>query len=109
VVRNLIETGSARHPFLGIQYQSLNPQSANQAGLSITEGALLDTILPGTPADRAGLEVGDVIVAINGAPVNDRQPLVSLLLEHVAGDTITVDVFRDGNTFQAQLTLGERA
>jgi 2-alkenal reductase len=109
VVRNLIETGNARHPFLGIQYQSLNPQLASEAGLSITEGALLDSVLPGTPAERAGLQVGDVVVAINGAPVNDRQPLVSLLLEHVAGDTITLDVLRDGTTFQTQLTLGERA
>lgn len=109
VVRNLIETGNARHPFLGIQYQSLNPQLASEAGLPISEGALLDSVLPGTPAERAGLQVGDVIVAINSATVNDRQPLVSLLLEHVAGDTITLDVLRDGTTFQTQLTLGERA
>jgi 2-alkenal reductase len=109
VVRNLIETGNARHPFLGIQYESLNPQLAGEASLSITEGALLNSVLPGTPAERAGLRVGDVIVAINGAPVNDRQPLVSLLLEHVAGDTVTLDVFREGQTFQTELTLGERA
>jgi 2-alkenal reductase len=44
VVRNLIETGDARHPFMGIQYQPLNPQVANEVGLDINEGALLDSV-----------------------------------------------------------------
>jgi 2-alkenal reductase len=109
VVQNLIETGNARHPFMGIQYASLNPQLATEAQLDITEGALLEVVMAGSPADRASLQVGDVIVAINGEPVNDRQPLVSLLLEHVAGETITLDVIRDDQQFQTQLTLGERA
>jgi 2-alkenal reductase len=109
VVRNLVETGDARHPFLGIQYQALNPQLANEAQLSVTEGALLEAIIDGTPADRAGLRVGDVIVAINGKSVDDRHSLVSLLLEHVAGDTITLEILRDGEIIETDLTLGERA
>jgi S1-C subfamily serine protease len=48
-------------------------------------------------------------VGINGERVDDRQPLVSLLLEHVAGETITLDVRRNSEVFQTQLTLGERA
>ena len=75
----------------------------------MAEGALLETIIDGTPADRAGLQVGDVIVAIEGTPVDDRHSLVSLLLEHVAGDTIMIDVLRNGQTFQTELMLGERA
>jgi len=109
VVRNLIERGDARHPFLGIQYQALNPQLATELGLNITQGALLDTIIDGTPADRAGLRSGDVIVAIEGQPVDDRHSLVSLLLEHVAGDTITIKILRDGKATETNLTLGERA
>jgi 2-alkenal reductase len=109
VVRNLVASGDARHPFLGIQYQPLNPQLASEIQLRITEGALLETILEGTPAARAGLRVGDVIVAIDGKRVDDRHSLVSLLLEHVAGDTIMLDVLRDGERFQTELTLGERA
>ena len=109
VVRNLIETGDARHPFLGIQYQQLNPQLATEMGLNVTQGALLDTIIEGTPADRAGLHPGDVIITIQGQPVDDRHSLVSLLLEHVAGETITLEVMRDGSTIQTELTLGKRA
>lgn len=109
VVRNLIESGSARQPFLGIRFQALNPQLANEMGLNITEGAYLEAVLDGTPAAQAGLQVGDIIVALNGRPVDDRNSLVSLLLEHVAGETVTLNVRRNGQTFQTELTLGERA
>lgn len=109
VVRNLIESGDARQPFLGIRFQALNPQLANEMGINITEGALLEAVIDGSPAAQAGLKTGDIIVAFNGQPVNDRNSLVSLLLEHVAGETITLNVLRSGQTFQTQLKLGQRA
>ena len=58
---------------------------------------------------KQGLQVGDIITAINGQSINERHPLVSLLIEHIAGETITVDILRNGETFQTNLTLGERA
>ncbi len=109
VVQRLIESGDARPSFLGIQYRDLNPQLANERQLSFTQGALLDEVVPGSPAAQAGLRTGDVIVRINGQALDDRHPLVSLLVEYVAGETITVDILRDGQTFQTKLTLGERA
>lgn len=109
VVRQLIEHGEVKPSFLGIQYQDLNPQLAGEQQLSITEGALLQEIVDGSPASQAGLRVGDVIVAVNGKQVSDRTPLVSLLIEHVAGETVTLDILRDGQVFQTSLTLGERA
>ena len=109
VVERLIETGEVRPSFLGIQYQELNPQLASEEGLNITYGALLQEIVPDTPAAQAGLRPGDVVVAINGQMIDERHPLLSLLLQYVAGETITVDVLRAGETFQTTLTLGERA
>jgi 2-alkenal reductase len=109
VSRQLIETGEARPPFLGIEFQELNPQLATESGLSITHGALLQRVVPNTPASRAGLQAGDVIIALNGRPVDDRRPLVSSLFEHVAGETITLQILRGDQTFEATLTLGERA
>jgi serine protease Do len=109
VVRQLIETGEAKPAFLGIQYQPLNPQSVSETGLSVSQGAMLQEIVAGTPAARAGLQVGDIVIAINGQSIDDRHPFVSLLLEHTAGETITLDLVRDGATLQTTLTLGERA
>jgi 2-alkenal reductase len=109
VVERLVETGDARPSFLGIQYQELNPQVVSEAQLTVNHGALLQEVLPGRPAAQAGLRVGDIIVAVNGQAVDDRHPLVSLLLEHVAGETVTIEILRAGATFQAELVLGERA
>ncbi len=108
VARNLIETGEARQPFLGIQFEPLNPQLALEQGLSINEGALLRSVVDGTPAQQAGLQVGDVIVGVDGQTVDDRNTLVSLLFQHVAGDTVTLDVLRGGQVFQTALTLTNR-
>jgi len=109
VVQQLIETGEAKPAFLGIQYQPLNPQLVGEARLSVSQGAILEEIVAGSPAARAGLQASDIIVAINGQSIDDRHPLVSLLLEHVAGESITLDIVRDGNPLQMTLTLGERA
>ncbi|HMQ56343.1 MAG TPA: PDZ domain-containing protein [Anaerolineae bacterium] len=108
MARNLIETGEARQPFLGIQFEPLNPQLALEQGLSINEGALLRSVVDGTPAQQAGLQVGDVIVGVDGQTVDDRNTLVSLLFQHVAGDTVTLDVLRGGQVFQTALTLTNR-
>jgi len=108
VAQRLIENGEVKPSFLGIQYQELNPQLVSQAGLSVSNGALLEEVVPDTPAAQVGLKSGDVIVAINGHQIDDRHPLVSLLLEHVAGETITLDILRDGEIIQTTLTLGER-
>lgn len=97
VVQQLIESGEVSPlPFVGIQSRELN------------EGVLLQDVLVDTPANQAGLQAGDVITTINGQPVDDRHPLVSLLLEHRADETITLDMLRDGEAFQTTLTLGER-
>ncbi len=109
VVQRLMQNGDARPSFLGVQYEELNPQVAIEKNLNITDGALLQEVVGGSPAAQAGLQAGDIITAVNGQPINERHPLVSLLIEHVAGETITLDILREGKTFQAKLTLGERA
>lgn len=109
VVQRLVESGEARPSYLGVEYQELNPQLAVEQNLTINQGALLQQIIGGSPAEQAGLRTGDIIIAVNGRPIDDRHPLVSLLIEHVAGETVTLDIMRNGETFQTELTLGERA
>jgi 2-alkenal reductase len=109
VAQRLIENGNARPSFLGVQYEELNPQVSIEKNLSIADGALLQEVVSGSPAAQAGLQAGDIITAVNGQPINERHPLVSLLIEHVAGETITMEIWRNGQTFQTNLTLGERA
>lgn len=105
---NLIASGKVGKPFLDVQYQELDPRLAIQGDLDISQGALPEDIVADAPAKLAGLKVSDIIVAVNGQQVDARHPLVSLLLKHVAGEVITVEVLRDGETFSVTITLGER-
>jgi S1-C subfamily serine protease len=69
------------------------------------DGALLAEILPGGPADEAGLQAGDVVVGVDGAPVASGEDLVNAISAHQPGDTVTLEL-ADGRTVEVE--LGER-
>jgi 2-alkenal reductase len=108
VTQQLIETGAVQWPVIGVFAGALNPQLAEEYGVSISEGAYVTEVIPGSPSEQAGLQVGDVIVAVNGKPVNDREPLVIHILSHKVGDQITVTVLRGSEQLDLQLTLAPR-
>lgn len=108
VVTRLIETGEVRTPYLGVNFEDLSPQLAMQEGIDVSDGAILRDVVADTPAARAGLQLGDVVVAINDVAIDERHSLLSLLLQYAPGETITLDVRRDGESLTVELTLGER-
>lgn len=69
-------------------------------------GAFLDDVEPGTPAAKAGLKRGDIILALNGAPVNSSGDLTARIASTAPGTTVQLKVFRDGKTFNVPVTLG---
>jgi len=129
VVPQLIAYGRYPHPWLGVQLLDLTPERARafrQAGMEVPveEGLLVIEVVPGGPADRAGIRGGDrivrlgnarillggdIITAINGEPVPDFQELtVYLETQTRVGDTVEVALIRDGKEQNVQVTLGER-
>ena len=72
------------------------------------EGVRLQDVLDGSPADRAGVKPGDVLLAIDEQPVTDLRSYSDLLKAHEAGDTITLELRRDGETVTLEATLTER-
>lgn len=76
----------------------------NLMGLS---GALVREVVPDSPADRAGLQVGDIIMGINDVPVDADHPLVMVLSDFKPGEKVTLKVWRAGQTRTISLTLGE--
>jgi len=108
VARQLIETGVAEMPFLGVSYSELNPQLSMEYGLSISSGALIEQVLEGTAAARAGLRARDIIIAINSTPIDDRHPLSQVLLEHSVGEEVMLTVARGEEQLQIPVTLGKR-
>ena len=102
-------------PYMGVSYQTIDRQLAERQDLPVTEGALVGGgqgenpgVQPGTPAADAGFQDGDIIVKVNGQAIDAEHPLDATLSHFAPGDTISVEVLRDGSTVTLSLTLGTR-
>lgn len=108
IADQLIATGKASHPYIGIQYVTVTSAMQRQYRLSRASGVLITAVGNGTPAAQAGLQVGDIIVAIDGAPVEDEGDVVVTLRRKAVGDTLNVTIDRDGKELNLSVTLAER-
>jgi S1-C subfamily serine protease len=119
----LIETGRYADPWLGISGIGLDQSLAETLGLSVQAGVLIQGIVTDGPADKAELRatdralggdsadaaaLGDIIVAIDGVPINDMDGLIVFLAETSVGQTVLVDVVRGDDTLIVEVTLEER-
>ncbi len=82
--------------FLGVQLEELTPQVAKKLGAKDVRGALVADVVPGGPAEKAGIERGDVIVAWNGQPVDNRTTLQFLIARTAVGTDVDCTLIRDG-------------
>jgi S1-C subfamily serine protease len=108
-VRQLISKGRAVHAFLGVQPAEVTPQLAQQFGLKVAAGALVQAVVPGSAAAKAGLEPGDVIVELGQRRVESVEDLFAALRGRHPGQRVAVKVVRDGKTMSVDVTLSERA
>jgi 2-alkenal reductase len=106
IVAQLIAHGQVEHPFIGVSYQEVDPQVASAMNLTVTDGIVVTQVVPGSPASQAGLQEGDVILALDAQKIDQDHALTSILLSHKTGDKVTLSVLRDGKQLQVKLTLG---
>ncbi len=122
VLNDLVTLGRVRRPALGVRTLPIGPELASQLGLPSDYGLLIIDVVPGSAAERAGLRGGtqraylgntpimiggDLIVAIDGQPVEDQQDLSHVMNNHRAGETVTVTIFRGQKKMDVKVTLGE--
>ncbi len=108
VVAQLIANGKVRRPYLGIGMQDLSAELRASFGKGAPEkGALIDQVTPGAPADRAGLKPGDIVVSIDGTPVDGSRALQTQVLGKKIGDRVKLAVWRDGKQLTIETTTGE--
>jgi serine protease Do len=107
IADELVSTGRAVHPFLGIRYGALSPAAAAQLGVSAQNGALIGDVVPGSPAAMAGLQPRDVIIAVDGQALTDESSLAQILSQKRPGDTATLTVIRGGQQLDVPVTLGD--
>ena len=93
--------------YLGATIGTLNASMAQQYRYDITEGAFVYSVEDGGPADQAGLQLGDVITAIDGTEITSLDDLTAAKKNYVTGDTSTLTVYRQGETITLELTWGE--
>jgi S1-C subfamily serine protease len=107
IADQLVATGHAVHPYLGIGYGPLTPALAVRLGVSNTiNGVVIGQITPGSPAEAAGLQPGDVITAVDGKPLDSESSLAEQLSQHKPGDMVSLTVVRNGQSQNVQVTLG---
>ena len=105
-ITQLIEKGYASHPGLSIQVDGrYTPEYASQQ--KWPTGAYVSRVTAGGPADKAGIQPGDIITAINGNHLKNAQALTRELFKNKPGDTVTVTIFRNDKTFDVKVVLTE--
>ncbi|MBX6361207.1 MAG: trypsin-like peptidase domain-containing protein [Acidobacterium ailaaui] len=122
VLSDFQKYGRVRRPWLGISSLEIGPDLAEQMGLPAEYGLLIDRVIPGGPAERAGLRGGnepalldnqqihiggDLIVAIDGRQVTSQQDLADIMVNHQVGDTVNVTFYRGRRKLSTRVTLGE--
>jgi 2-alkenal reductase len=123
VVPSLVATGRYADPWLGIQATSISSLLAEELGLPVEQGVLVQTVVQGGPAEKAGLQGGDwqvrfegallatggdIIVAIDDTAVQDMDDLIVYLADKSVGQRVTLTVLRDGRRQRIEVRLGER-
>jgi len=126
-IDDLRDDGEADYAYIGVSSQALYPQLAEKLGIDAPTGSLISKVIPDGPADEAGLQGkdpgedavvefqgqpvdtgGDVITAIDGEELVTENDLSRLISEHQPGDEVTLQIIRDGETMDVDVTLGER-
>jgi S1-C subfamily serine protease len=108
IADQLITDGTVRHAFLGVNGQTIDPEVAALYGLGIDRGAVLVEIVPGSPAADADLQRGDIVTAVDGAPVTSMPELAGRLQQHRPGDEVELTVVRAGEERALTVELAER-
>jgi len=108
IVSRLISDGEVRYPFFGIGFRTINWQNAAQADLPVDNGAYITDVTPGSPAEAAGLQVGDIVLSIDGVAIDQDNAFAEVLFLHQPGDTVSVEYLQDGEQRSTELTLVDR-
>lgn len=107
VVEQLKSKGEVSRGWLGVEIQDVSRQLAESFGLKNAAGALVASVVPDSPADKAGLKVSDIIVEFDGRRVELSSDLPHLVGRSKAGSKVPVTVFRNGKSKKVMVTVGE--
>jgi len=112
LINGVLSSGKLQQPFLGVRYVSLTDDLAAQYGLSVKRGAYIvpstdgqESVVAGSPAQKAGLKEKDIITRVDNIAINDKTSLTSALSRFKVDETVSLTVVRDGQTITLKATL----
>ncbi len=108
VMEQIIKTGAVTRGWIGVEVQEISPEIAESFGLKSTQGAIIAGVMRGSPADKAGIKPGDVLLAVEGKPVKDAQVMLDLIASLIPGQTAKFKVRREGKELDLAGTIGKR-
>lgn len=115
-IQSIKDTGKISRPMLGIRYVPITKEMAKVNELPVDYGVLVLrgtnpgelAVVPGSPADKVGIEENDIVTEINGKRLDEQHSLLSRLAEFAVGETITLTIYHDGTEKKVELTLTEQ-
>jgi len=107
LVQQLVQHGEVRRGQLGIALQDLTPRLAEAFGIEQRHGAIVSQVISDSPAERAGLRPGDVIVSVNDKPLRGAAQLRNAVGLHRIGEVIELGIIRDGRPRTLRLKVAE--
>ncbi len=108
VMNQLIKHGKVSRGFLGLVPQDIDETMAKAMKLKTTDGALVGDVTSGSPSDKAGVKVGDIITKVNGTAVHNSTELRNTVAAIEPGTKVSLTILRDGKEMTLEATLGER-
>lgn len=105
IMANLIQSGEVQRGFLGVLPGNLTPELAESFGLDKPEGAIVNQVTAGMPADRAGIRHGDIILKVNGAPIRSAADLRLRISQTAPGSEVQITLQREGKPMEVTVVL----
>lgn len=105
IINDLKDDGDVTRGYLGVNIQNVSKDIADSVGLPTARGALVTQPSDGAPAGKAGILSGDIIVEVNGEPIDDARDLSRTIASKLPGDTVEITLWRDGKTMDVSVTL----
>ncbi|MDR7435622.1 MAG: trypsin-like peptidase domain-containing protein [Armatimonadota bacterium] len=109
IMQQLISRGRVARPFVGVEWGGdVDPSIAQAYGLPVDHGVVVRGVVPGSPAEKARIQPGDIIVAINGERVDSWNDFVRIIMNRRVGETVQITIVRGSQRLTVRVTLAER-
>lgn len=108
VMEQIIKTGTVTRGWIGVEVQDLTAELAESFGLKNSAGALIAGVMRNSPADKAGIKPGDILLGIAGQPVRDAQAMLELIAGLTPGEASSFSISREGKLRDLNVTIGKR-